>query len=431
MKENFLHYLWKHQTYNAIGLQTTKGDSLRVVSPGLFHQDAGPDFKQAIIKINEITWVGNVEIHIRSSDWYRHGHEQDEKYKSVILHVVYIDDKPVLRSESEQYPTLELRHYVPAELLSCYQSLSLSKQILPCALSLPKIPKINLVSWLSRIGVERLQRRQKSIFEMLRSYHEDWNEVLFHQLTVGFGLKTNAPGFEQLAKSLPFRYLQNHTASQLQIYALIFGQAGLLKEELSYDSYYTQLQQEYAYLQQKYRLTSINSACWNLLRLRPQNFPCLRLAQLSELFFVHPSIIQDIIDHNLSYNELRSFFRCSPHSYWKTHRHFGKSSSSKGGIMMGDTTINLLFINAIIPVLYAYAHFHGNELWQMQTLNMYDTISFEENHITKHYRDAGFPAYNALFSQAVLELYQYYCTRRRCVECDVGCRILKKMKSAN
>jgi hypothetical protein len=203
MKEDFLHYLWKHKTYNAISLQTTTGDSLRIISSGLAHQDAGPDFKQATIKINEITWVGDVEIHVRSSDWFRHGHEHDEKYRSVILHVVYQNDMTVLRDNQEPYPTLELKRYVSEELLACYQTLSLSKQALPCALLLPQIPKIQLVTWLSSVGIERLQRREKAIFELLHSCHEDWNETLFRWLAISFGFKTNAPAFEQLSKSLP------------------------------------------------------------------------------------------------------------------------------------------------------------------------------------------------------------------------------------
>jgi hypothetical protein len=428
MKEDFLHYLWKHQTYNAIGLQTTDGDSLRVVSPGLPHHDAGPDFKQAIIKINEITWAGDVEIHVHSSDWFRHGHEQDEKYKSVILHVVYQDDMPVLRTKQEQYPTLELKRYVSEELLACYQALSLSKQALPCALSLSQIPKIHLISWLSSVGVGRLQRRQKGIFELLRNCREDWNETLFRWLAISFGFKTNASAFEQMAKTMPFKYLQKHTTSQLQTYALIFGQAGLLQESLPEDAYYTQLQQEYAYLQHKYRLTPINPACWNLLRLRPQNFPCLRLAQFSELFYTNPSIIQDIINNNNAYKQLTTLFRCHPHPYWKAHHHFGKLSPKKHTVVMGEQTVNLLFINAIIPILYAYAHFRGDEQLQAQALNLYETVPFEENYITKRYREAGFPAYNALFSQAILELHEYYCTRRRCAECGIGCWILGKFK---
>ncbi|MDR1112766.1 MAG: DUF2851 family protein [Bacteroidales bacterium] len=428
MKEDFLHYLWKHKTYNAIGLQTTTGDSLRIISPGLAHQDAGPDFKQATVKINEITWVGDVEIHIRSSDWFRHGHEHDEKYRSVILHVVYQNDMTVLRDNQEPYPTLELKRYVPEELLACYQTLSLSKQTLPCALSLPQIPKIQLVTWLSSVGIERLQRREKAIFELLRSCREDWNETLFRWLAISFGFKTNASAFEQLSKSLPLKYLQKHTTSQLQTYALIFGQAGLLQESLPDDAYYTQLQQEYAYLKQKYQLTPVNPTCWNLLRLRPQNFPCLRLAQFSELFFSHPSIIQDIMNNNTHLDYLRTLFYCSPHPYWEMHFHFGKLSPQKHTVSIGKRTINLLFINAIIPIMHAYSHFWGDELLQVRAMNLYESIPFEENHITKRYREAGFPDYNALFSQAILELQQYYCTHRRCAECGVGCWILGKYK---
>jgi hypothetical protein len=424
MKEELLHYLWRTRSFNQIGLQTAAGQSLQIVNPGFPHKDAGPDFKQSLIKIDEVTWAGDIEIHVKSSDWKRHRHDDDPKYNSVILHVVYQHDMDIFLPTQETIPTLELANFIPPEILDNYLKLSTSPHQLACTQQLNSIPKIEFTSWLSRLAIERLDRRQQGIFNLLKQCKENWNELTYRILAQSFGFKTNSTAFELLSKSLPYKYLQKHIDSRLQIYALLFGQAGFLDEPIENDAYYLELQREYHYLQYKYQLTPISVTIWNLLRLRPSNFPCIRLAQLSELLFSHPSLIQEIINKKDTFEPMMTLFRYHPDHYWETHLHFGKKSNRNHSADLGTTSIDLLFINTIIPVLYAYSTFQGDETLQSAIMNLYEKFSFEENHITKYYRDLGFPAYNALFSQAILELKEYYCTPRKCLDCRIGCRIL-------
>lgn len=420
MNELLLHYFWKNRLFPSHNLHTTDGRELALLKTGFPHQDAGPDFKQAVIRLEDVTWVGDVEIHSRTSDWLRHGHQHDSKYHSVILHVVYQHDMEI----DGNFPTLELRNYIPPSMIEEYEQMSCSTELLPCRNTLAEVSPLQFASWLSRLAVDRLSRKQLAVTEIVRNCNDNWQEGAFRTFVTNFGFRTNSPAFELLSKSLPYKYLLKHKDSCLQVYALVFGQAGMLEEPLEDDEYYRTLQAEYSYLRYKYRLTPIPVKVWNLLRLRPQNFPCVRLAQLSECLYRIPDIIEQILS-NSDVSQLRAISHFEPHHYWKTHLHFGRASPEHQ-CKIGKQTINLLSINVIVPVRLAFSDFRGDSVGRENALALLERCDFENNNITRQYIDAGFPGNHALYSQALLELHHNYCSKKRCAECDIGSLILRK-----
>jgi hypothetical protein len=422
VSEKLLHYVWKSQWFVKENLKTVYNQTLSIINKGFSHQDAGPDFKQAILQIDGVIWAGNVEIHIRSSDWYKHKHQNDKKFNSVILHVVFEHDREVFIETNNPLPTLELKSLISSQLLSRYSQLVNALHPLPCEAYLEKLTPLSLKAFLTRLCFDRLMRKQAQIFELLHSFSEDWEQTLFYIFCQSFGFKTNAPAFELLGKALPYRILKKHTDSHLQVAALIFGQAGMLDVELE-DAYYQSLQNEYLYLRMKYKLVPIEAKCWNLLRLRPQNFPCVRLAQLVEVIFNHRNLFEKITTtKNLSY--FQDILIKKPNEYWNTHYYFGKTSrvSEKN---MGEKSFQLLLINALIQFLYSYSTFMGNEKLQEYSTRLLELLPFERNRITRQYQSLGFCTEDASHSQALLELHYEYCEKKRCIECLIGQRVLE------
>lgn len=425
MTEDFLYYIWQHRLFNALVLRTIADESLEIISPGIRNYHAGADFTQAIIKINNITWAGHIEIHCQSSDWLKHRHHENEKYKSVILHVVYESDVIISRDEKENFPVLELKNYISSELLERYHKLRRSPSRLPCQYEIGSISPLQFDAWLSRLAISRIMRKEKKVFEIHRQCGGDWNEVLFTLLAHSFGFNVNEAAFELLAKSISYKQIKRHTSARLQLYALLFGQAGFLEEDaLRCDDYYKILYDEYAFLKSKLQIVPIPLSIWNFLRLHPQNFPTIRLAQLSELLFCIPNLFDTLITHaHLFTTELLT--RCVPDNYWKTHYHFGKESKIHSA-NIGKKTAELLQINMVIPVLFSYGSFMGETLYQERAIHSLEEIPFESNYITRFYQKQGFPSKNALHSQAILELHHRYCQRKKCLHCQIGNFILKK-----
>lgn len=422
MTENLLHYLWRNSLYHFNQIKTFDGRELRIIHPGYPHQDAGPDFKEAIIRIDDFVWAGDVEIHVKSSDWRKHGHDKDLKYQSVILHVVFEHDAEVFYENSEAIPVLELKKYVPQNLLDEYQRLTLSTNELPCKAQLPHIPDLQFTSFLSTLSTERLIRKQNTVMKMLRSCQENWEEVFFRLLAIAFGFKTNTAAFEELSKSTPFKYIQKHEQVKMQIEALLFGQAGMLGQYCE-DDYFIGLSQEYQFLKYKYRLTGIHEKSWNYLRTRPQNFPSLRISQLADLLYKKGAILNLCIE-NADIGFLKSIFTCHANPYWETHHSFG-IEITKQSVSLGEKAAESLIINAVVPLLFSYGSFHGREELQIEALSLLEKMDFEENRITKFYRSSGFPRRGALFSQAILELRNMYCVKKRCLYCQIGKYILR------
>lgn len=429
MDESLLHYFWRNKIFATVPLRTTDGRELRILRGGNPHQDAGPDFKQALIKVDGLLWAGDVEIHVRASDWLRHGHQNDRKYGSIVLHVVYEEDVEL----GLPCPTLELKPYIPPSMIAEYENLSRSTELLPCRSFLPSVTPLQFTELLSRLAAERYGRKQKEVLDSLHSCHDSWHEAVFRRFVVSFGFRTNAAAFELLAQSLPYKYVLKHKDSRLQVYALVFGQAGMLEAErtgdLENDDYYRMLQDEYRYLRYKYGLVPIPVKMWNLLRLRPQNFPCVRLAQLSECLYRIPDLMDQLL-HCGRVEALTHISGFTPNEYWETHRHFGRSSP-RHSCQIGEQTVNLLVINTIVPVRLAYATFHGDETVREEAFSLLEEVGFEDNVITRQYVKAGFPNRSALYSQALLELHKNYCLPKQCLRCDIGCLILKRKSSEN
>lgn len=422
MKEEFLHYVWQHRHYDFNNLKTSWGQRLNVLFPGYHNHDAGPDFLQAVVSIDDVRWIGSVEIHCRSSDWMRHKHQYDDKYKSVILHVVYEHDMEIQLDDHEYLPTLELKTRIPQEMFSRYESLMKVPDLLLCRFHLSNVDPIILQSQMSKALIERLTHRQNEFQHILASCQSDWNELIYRVMAIGFGCKKNGMAFELLAQSLPFRIVRSHLTSRLQIYALVFGQSGLLEQE-DQDEYSEQLRYEYDYLRYKYRLSPIGAHQWNWLRLRPQNFPPLRLAQFAQMLYDTGSSLSDKV-LKASMSNLQSWLSVVPDEYWQTHYMFGKSSP-KHASGMGEALVNSLIINVVVPIRFAYARFTGDEAMQEDALSLLERVPYENNKVTRLFSSSSFPCWSAYDSQAQIEQMNHYCMQKQCLKCSVGEKIVR------
>jgi hypothetical protein len=426
--EYLLHYIWKHSIFSSYNFRTTDDQDVSIIQPGFAHHDAGPDFKQAIIKINQILWAGDVEIHIRTSDWFKHNHHLDEKYNSVILHVVYEDDLPNVKETTYKFPILELKSYISESLLKNYEIIRQSTQILPCApfIKMKKEENNNYLKLLfsslfSKMIAERLEYKQSQINKIYTECSGDWDETIFRLLAINFGFHTNQTAFELMTKSLPYKVLRNHSNNHLQVYALLFGQSGLLEDQMD-DPYYVKLQNEYQYLKKKYRLIPIHVKNWNLLRMRPQNFPCIRIAQLCEIVHHYPQLFHRI-ETQTEVAQFEHIFMNQPDPYWSSHYQFGKSAKPHG-ILIGRATFELLMINTIIPVLYSYGIFSGNSEIQERAVDLYSIIEPENNHLITQYKESGFPIKSAFDTQSIIHLSKNYCNSKKCLDCPLGQKII-------
>lgn len=422
MKEEFLHYVWQHRHYDFNNLKTSWGQRLNVLFPGYHNHDAGPDFLQAVVSIDDVRWIGSVEIHCRSSDWMRHKHQYDDKYKSVILHVVYEHDMEIQLDDHEYLPTLELKTRIPQEMFSRYESLMKVPDLLLCRFHLSNVDPIILQSQMSKALIERLTHRQNEFQHILASCQSDWNELIYRVMAIGFGCKKNGMAFELLAQSLPFRIVRSHLTSRLQIYALVFGQSGLLEQE-DQDEYSERLRYEYDYLRYKYRLSPIGAHQWNWLRLRPQNFPPLRLAQFAQMLYETGSSLSDKV-LKASMSNLQSWLSVVPDEYWQTHYMFGKSSP-KHASGMGEALVNSLIINVVVPIRFAYARFTGDEAMQEDALSLLERVPYENNKVTRLFSSSSFPCWSAYDSQAQIEQMNHYCMQKQCLKCSVGEKIVR------
>lgn len=426
MKEDFLHYVWQHRHFDFLKAKTTEGHQLDIIFPGYHNYDAGPDFLQAVISVDGVRWVGSVEIHCRSSDWRRHHHQFDEKYKSVILHVVYEHDMDIRLNDCELVPTLELRGMIASGMLRRYESLMGFHDELPCRSYLPNMGMPILQNQMSVAVMERMLHRQNSFRGILDSVHKDWNELIYRVLAVGFGCRKNANGFELLAQSLPYRVVRGHLSSKLQVYALIFGQAGLL-DAAAEDDYVAMLRYEFDYLRYKYQLSPIGNYQWNWLRLRPQNFPTLRLAQFAQTLFEVGEDLQGVVLRS-EVGRIRRCLSVNPDEYWQSHYQFCKPTA-RHPAAMGKRSLDTLIINSVAPLRFFNARFSGDDSGQELALSLLEEIGFENNSVTRLFEGTVFPQNSACDSQALLELYGSYCSRKRCLTCSVGDKIVRDLRA--
>ncbi len=420
MNEDFLHYIWQHGLFDKQGLRTHDGLSVEILSPGLYNLDQGPDFIDARLRIDGRLWAGNVEIHRKSSDWFAHHHEQDPRYDSVILHVVYEYDMPVYNTHDVYIPVLELQGRIPGQLLNNWNFLRTNKHPLACAGRLASIDKIVQTQWLERLYVERLERRTESFRQMLKRSVQDWEGVLYAVLLRYFGMPGNSDVFEQLASALPYDIFKKYTGNLLQLEALLLGTAGLL-DEAPADDYTKQLQTEFDFLRQKHRLRPL-AVKPRFGRMRPANFPSIRLAQFAMLYHRHPQLF-DLLIHKTDPALWAGTLRTGTSDYWKTHYRPGKTSKQRSKIT-GRSFVEKLIVNVLIPVQFAWQTAYGTPDTE-PLLELARRLPSENNRITRLFAGQGLPNTNALHSQALMQLKTAYCDAKRCTLCAFGNQILR------
>ncbi len=423
MKEDFLHYVWKYQKFNVQKLTATNGANLVIVKVGEHNFNSGPDFFNAQVSIGDQLWAGNVEIHKQSSDWYAHQHEKNKNYDNVILHVVWEYNADIFRKDNSTIPTFELKAIVEESVLKNYRHLfSKKQQWINCENDFPKMDSILLDNWLDRLFLERLQHKSLWFEKELKSSNNHWEELLFKLLCKNFGLKVNGESFFSIAQSIDYSIIKKCSSEKLEIEAILFGQAGFF-ESNNRDSYFELLKDKYLYLSQKFSINNKAVNCPKYFRLRPSNFPTIRLSQLAVLLSEKQSLFSRIMEVN-SLEDYYTIFKISANEYWDTHYNFGVSSTKKKKSLT-KKFIDLLLINTIIPLKFIYANFLGKDVSE-EIMNLASSIPIEENSIIKKFNQLR-PAYkNSLQSQGLLQLKNEYCNKYKCLQCTVGNSILKR-----
>ena len=416
MREEFLYYVWENRLIDKT-LQTTEGESVEVVATGYRNTNSGPDFLEAKIQIGDKLWAGHVEIHVKSSDWKRHGHQTDKAYQNVILHVVYEHDTKV-----NDIPTLELKGHFDETLFANYQRFISSQGWIPCEKSIAQVPVFTRLSWLDRMAVERLEGKSESVNKILETNQFDWEDALYKLLMRYFGLKVNNEAFEYLATILPFKTLLKHADNLLQVEAMLMGCAGFLEDDFT-EEYPLLLKREFAVMKAKFNLLTMPAERWKFMRMRPSNFPTIRLAQMAQLIHKNGCLFSKIREAKNAV-EVRALLDVKASEYWETHYRFETASETKPK-HLGDATADILIINAVVPLLFCYGKLHKDESVCETALQFLEETKAEDNAIIRHFAQCGIKTENAMQSQALLHLYNMYCKRKRCLECRLGNVLLK------
>ena len=421
MTEDFLQYIWQHRLYLPESNLTTEGETVEPLQAGQLNAHAGPDFMDARVRIGDTLWAGCVEVHIKSSDWERHGHHIDPAYNNVVLHVVYQHDTDTWNARRQKIPVMEL--HFDARYYENYNRLANSKTLIACCGELGKMDEFSLASWLERLSVERLEQKADAIMQTYAATGSNWEETLYQRMARNFGFSLNALPFELLAKSLSLNILLKHRNNLQQIEALLFGQAGMLSDESINDTYYMMLQKEYQYLQKKFRLESIDRFLWKFLRLRPINFPTQRIAQFAALIHRNEHLFSQIIEVE-SVDILEKLFDLQASVYWDTHYVFGKESPKRNK-SFGKTAIRTVLINTVVPFLFVYGKARGKEDFCTRAVGLLENLPPEKNSLLTQWEELGIHNPNAFTSQALLQLANEYCQHKRCLSCSIGNKIVR------
>ena len=421
MKEDFLHHIWLNKRFDFSNLKTSDNQSLQILDFGQYLQMAGPDIFNAQLIIDNQKWAGNVEIHVKSSDWYLHNHEKDKNYDNVILHVVWEHDAEVYRKDNSEIPVLELKNYVSKIELEKYTALTTSKSWIFCENDIATIDELTFTNWKERLFFERLERKAIPIQELLKETSNDWEYTLFVMLAKNFGLNVNGISFFEMAKSIPSNVLKKEVFDVENLEALFFGIADLLEEEKQ-DNYYKNLQIRWSFLKQKYELKNQYITPIQFFKLRPDNFPTIRLAQLAQLYHLKHSLFSEVVNAK-SLSELYEIFKNATSVYWKTHYNFDKESHSKIK-NLSSSFVDLLIINTIIPIKFLYANENGKDATE-ELLELISQIKPEKNAIIDKFEIFKVKSNNALDSQALLQLKNEYCNHKKCLHCNIGLALLK------
>ncbi len=421
MQEAFLHFIWKFQYFNHQLLETTEKEAVTVLKQGFHNHNAGPDFLEGKVKIGDIEWSGSIEIHVKSSDWILHKHQDDSAYNNVVLHVVWTDDLRNKTGQLANLPTLELKNRVDLELVQQYDKL-LTEKKLACGEMLQSVSTLKMYDMLDKAVASRLEKKSDLVLQLLEKYKGDWEEVVYVMLTRNFGFKVNDMAFTDLAEVLPWRILRKHLGDIFHLEALLFGQAGFL-EGAEGDDYYLQLRREYDYLKHKYGLRNpLQKHQWKFLRTRPANFPSFRIAQLASFSSNFHGLLETVLT-----GEIKSLTELSiqQSSYWKTHFDFGKEIKTKNQ-GLGVSALQNILINTFAPVLAAYSRNTGDMKSMERALSLLESLPPEDNKITRIWGKYGKKANSAFDSQGYIMQYNTMCLNKQCASCSIGVELLTR-----
>lgn len=422
MQEDLLHFAWRLKRFDLSDLQTTDGQAIEILQFGEANRHAGPDFLNARIRIGTTLWAGNVEMHLQASDWIHHRHGEDRSYDNVILHVVLQEDRLIYHPNGERIPCLELKKRIPNKISKVYKSLLNSEYWIPCQHQFFRVEQTVKDFWLDRLLVERLESKTDRIVHYLSVNNNDWELTFYQLLARGFGVRVNADAFEQLARSIPLHTLHQYKNRLFQLEALLFGQAGMLDNDFQ-DEYPKKLQREYQFLSHKHQLNPIPGHQWKFLRMRPANFPTVRIAQFAMLIHQSSHLFSKMLAAR-SAVEIEHMFALKISNYWQDHYTFDKSSTTRRK-SLGKTAIHLLIINTLAPFLFLYGKWRQEERFKDRALQLLEELPAEKNHIIDQWAALGMKISSAYQSQALLELKTNYCDQKACLKCAIGSTLLK------
>ncbi len=422
MNEEFLYYLWTYRLIRS-NLLSTAGDVIDIISPGTRNTDSGPDFFNAMLKIGDTQWAGNVEIHVNSSDWLRHKHQNNPAYNNIILHVVYNDDIPVYRKSSELIPTLEVKSKFSKSILDNYKAFQDSKDSIPCHRMLHNIKHFDKLSWFDSLMAERLEKKSGEILSLLKLKKNNFLQVFYQRLARALGYIANAQAMEMLASSIPLNIISKHQDNLMQIEALLFGQSGLLSDSNN-DKYPDELKKEYEFLKNKYNLVPLDGSIWRFMRMRPVSFPTIRISQFANIIYNSSGLLSNILESD-KLHDVISLFSTSASPYWNNHYRFNTIAPGNSK-KLGLASINIILINTIIPMIFVFGIMKNKYILQERALKWLSEMNPESNSIVREFKSVGLTGENAMQTQAMLQLKDNYCVKKRCLNCRFGHLLLKR-----
>lgn len=432
--EILLHYIWKHRILPLHELHTTDGRLVEVIDPGLHNRHDGPDFFNAKVKIGGVMWVGNVEIHEKAADWYAHHHDSDEAYNNVILHIASVMDADIVTADGSHPPQLEL--HVPQSVADNYRRLLAADPYPPCREAVLRLPSLTIHSWMSALGAERIDDKGVAIERRVAQSDGSWEKAFFITLARAFGFGTNSDAFEQWATALPLMQVGHHRDHPMQVEAMFLGTAGLLdadampqrqREAALSDAYFTALRREYAYLAHKFSLTAMPRTAWRFMRLRPQNSPYIRLSQLATLYCSRRADLSRVASC-ATLDEVGGALTTEVGDYWRTHYSFGNESKANAK-RLSAASVQLLVVNAVVPMLYAYGRHRQDETLIQRAATLMEELPPEDNTYIRLWKECGVKAENAADTQALIQLHRRYCERKECLRCRFGYYLLRGNRS--
>lgn len=432
--EILLHYIWKHRILPLHELHTTDGRLVEVIDPGLHNRHDGPDFFNAKVKIGGVMWVGNVEIHEKAADWYAHHHDSDEAYNNVILHIASVMDADIVTADGSHPPQLEL--HVPQSVADNYRRLLAADPYPPCREAVLRLPSLTIHSWMSALGAERIDDKGVAIERRVAQSDGSWEKAFFITLARAFGFGTNSDAFEQWATALPLMQVGHHRDHPMQVEAMFLGTAGLLdadampqrqRDAALSDAYFTALRREYAYLAHKFSLTAMPRTAWRFMRLRPQNSPYIRLSQLATLYCSRRADLSRVASC-ATLDEVGGALTTEVGDYWRTHYSFGNESKANAK-RLSAASVQLLVVNAVVPMLYAYGRHRQDETLIQRAATLMEELPPEDNTYIRLWKECGVKAENAADTQALIQLHRRYCERKECLRCRFGYYLLRGNRS--